>query len=242
MLACVLHAYAQPSEFIVQTGHSSEVNKLAFNSSGNMFASAGFDNNIVLWEVETGKQLRLLSGHNDHINDLIFVKSDSVLISCSNDSTIKFWNTFTGEVITETKTDFYPKSISYNSKTRELLIAAKILYKFDEKTKELNIIKSPKNKPFTKVHVLSDGNYIYGGDDLGHFFHKKDSLHLKKPGSLIDFDFSQDKKQLITVTETGNILYFEYINGTFKFKKTLRSGYTFKNETIAVALRDSNLL
>ena len=89
-------ATAQSSEFIVQTGHSSEVNRLAYNSNGNLFASAGYDNNIVLWEVETGKQLRLLSGHSNQINDLIFIKSDSVLVSCSNDSTIQFWNTFTG--------------------------------------------------------------------------------------------------------------------------------------------------
>ncbi len=242
LLAQVYTTVAQSSEFIVQTGHSSEVNKLEFNSKGNIFASAGFDNNIVLWEVETGKQLRLLSGHNNHINDLIFIKSDSVLVSCSNDSTIKFWDTYTGKVLNQTKTDFLPKSISYNSQSKDLYIAAKILYKYNEITGEINIIKSPKNRPFTRVHVLSDGSYIYGGDKLGHFFHKKDSIETKRNGSLVDFEFSKDEKQLITSSSSGNVILFEYKKGSYSYKKTLRTGFNFNSETNAIALRDSSLL
>lgn len=241
LLNCVL-SFAQTSEFIVQTGHSSEVNKIAFNSNGNLFASAGFDNNIVLWEVETGKQLRLLSGHNNQVNDLIFIKSDSVLVSCSNDSTIKFWDTYSGKILSETKTDFLPKSISYNPNTKDLYIAAKILYKYNETNNQINIIKSPKSKPYTRVHVLKDGSYIYGGDELGHFFHKKDSIITRKQGSLVDFSFSEDEKQLISVTNSGNILAFEFSKGQYKYNKTLQTGYSYRSQTIAIAYSDTNLL
>jgi WD40 repeat protein len=233
---------AQSSEFIVQTGHSSEVNKLEFNSTGNLFASAGYDNNIVLWEVETGKQLRLLSGHTDQINDLIFIKSDSILVSCSNDSTVKFWNTYTGQVEKATKTDFLPKSVSYNKNSKELYIAAKILYKYSEVTNKTSIIKSPKSKPYTRVHVLKDGSYIYGGDELGHFYHKKDSTTIKKQGALLDFEFSEDEKHLITITDVGNLLSFELSDGEYKYKKTLQSGYNYKSRTNAIAFSDTNLL
>jgi WD40 repeat protein len=234
--------YSQTSEFSVQTGHSSEVNKLEFSKSGNIFASAGYDNNIVLWEFETGKQLRLITGHRGRINDLKFIHSDSVLISCSNDSTVRFWDTYTGELIQQTKTDFLPQSIAYNVSKNTLYIAAKVLYEYKCDTKEIEIYKTPKRKPFTRVHVCQNGDLLYGGDKLGVFYQEKNNITYKHRASLYDFAFSRNEESMYIATKGGNILGFTNGKHGFHYQKTLRSGYRFKSETQAIAVSDTNVL
>ncbi len=45
---------AQKPELIVQTGHSSTINSVAFSHDGKTLASGSVDNTIKLWDVATG--------------------------------------------------------------------------------------------------------------------------------------------------------------------------------------------
>jgi len=83
-------------ELILQRGHSFGVNCGVFAPDGNWLASGGSDNSIVLWQTESGRQLRALNGHTGFIRSLAISTDGQSLASGSNDQTIKIWNVAEG--------------------------------------------------------------------------------------------------------------------------------------------------
>lgn len=235
--------WSQEDGFVVQSGHSSEVTLLEFSHKGDIFASAGMDHNIILWELESGKQLRTLSGHRAEINTLVFLPGDSILGSCSNDSTVRFWNTFTGELIGSTKTTFLPTALSYSQKRKTWYIAAKILHEYSLETDQLSIVKSPNRKSFDYTYALNSGTILFGNTKSGHHFQYKDSLIKKVSGNLMFCDQSPgEQTQYIIATKNGNLNLYEEGVKKPKFKKTLRTGLGKYNEIRDISTRDDVLL
>jgi WD40 repeat protein/class 3 adenylate cyclase len=74
-------------------GHENLVRSLAFDSTGNILASASFDTTVKLWEPATGKMLNTLKGHEGWVRTVAFDPTRSMLASGGADSTIKLWNT-----------------------------------------------------------------------------------------------------------------------------------------------------
>ncbi|MCU1267896.1 MAG: hypothetical protein JWM21_4214 [Acidobacteria bacterium] len=91
---------AQKAELVVQTGHSSGVMTVAFSPDGKILASGSMDNTINLWEVESGKELRMLRGHSTEIRELSFSEDGKFLASRSLADTVKIWNTASGKELT----------------------------------------------------------------------------------------------------------------------------------------------
>src|SRR5438128_1828125 len=54
-------------ELVIQNGHADTVRALAFSPDGKLVASASTDKTIRLWEVDTGKMLRVLDHHRDNV-------------------------------------------------------------------------------------------------------------------------------------------------------------------------------
>lgn len=244
LIAFICTTYFGQSDegFVVQTGHSSEVTHLEFSHNGDIFASAAKDHNIILWELESGKQIRTLSGHRSEINEIKFAKGDSILVSCSNDSTIRFWNTYTGKVIASTKTDFLPTSVAYH-KDNKWLIAAKIVYEFDLKSKKLSIVKTPKRRSFNQVFSLNDGTAFFGNDRGGHYFQIKDSTIKKIHGSMTLCSQSEgEKNKFVVGSKNGNISIYTAGGDKPKFIKTVRTGYGSPNELRDIAINGESLL
>ncbi|MCB9189762.1 MAG: caspase family protein [Flavobacteriales bacterium] len=230
-------------DFVVQSGHSSEVTHLEFSHGGNFFASAGLDHNIVLWDLESGKQIRTLAGHRAEINALIFMPGDSILGSCSNDSTIRFWNTSTGELIASTKTTFLPTSLSYSEANNKWYIAAKIIYEYDLNKNELKLIKSPKSKSFEYVYALNSGKVLFGNKRSNHHYQYIDSTIKRGSGAMLICDQSEnDPSKLVIATKNGNINLYQDGAKKVKFKKTLRNGLGKFNEISDISVRGDMLV
>ena len=76
--------------------HSDWVMTVAFSPDGKTLASAGRDNNIIFWDVATGKQRRLAEGHRDFVRQVAFSRDGKLLASASADHTIKLWDVTDG--------------------------------------------------------------------------------------------------------------------------------------------------
>ncbi len=79
-------------------GHTKKISEggLAFDSTGELLASASLDKTARLWKVKTGKPLNTLEGHTDAVNNLAFSPDDKWLATSSNDKTMRLWEVNSG--------------------------------------------------------------------------------------------------------------------------------------------------
>ncbi|KAF8595293.1 WD40 repeat-like protein, partial [Ceratobasidium sp. AG-I] len=77
--------------------HQKAVNAVAVSSDGRYIASGSDDNNIQVWDAETGAAVtEPMSGHSDVVTSVSFSPDCSRLVSGSKDSDLRIWNVDTG--------------------------------------------------------------------------------------------------------------------------------------------------
>jgi WD40 repeat protein len=115
----------QKAELIVQTGHTNDINSVAFSPDGKTLASGSGDETIKLWDVESGNELRTLRGHKLSVSSVAFTSDGKTLASGSDDKTIKIWDVETGkEVRTLTGPTSWITSIAFSSNGKRLTSAS----------------------------------------------------------------------------------------------------------------------
>lgn len=72
-------------------GHIDAVLCVAISPDGQLIASGGCDNTILVWDRATGKQLRALTGHQGGVLALAFSADGAWLVSGSEDATARLW-------------------------------------------------------------------------------------------------------------------------------------------------------
>jgi WD40 repeat protein len=82
------------------TGHTNQVNDVAWSPDGQILASASRDRTVILWDGSTGAMLRQFTPvHTNSINSLAFSPDGQTLLSASEDRTLILWDVNTGQVI-----------------------------------------------------------------------------------------------------------------------------------------------
>jgi len=79
---------------------SSNVFAVAFSPGGNMLASAGGDGTVRLWNLATGRTVKILHASARHgVYGVAFSPGGNMLASADGDGTVRLWNPVTGRVV-----------------------------------------------------------------------------------------------------------------------------------------------
>lgn len=82
------------SEFV---GHRDVLYAAVFSPDERQIATAGYDREIILWDVASGEPVRSFSGHNGAIYGLAYSPDGQVIVSACADETLKVWRVDSGE-------------------------------------------------------------------------------------------------------------------------------------------------
>ena len=100
-LFVVSSVYSQNNklETILQKGHSKYVTAADFHPSGKYVVTAGYDHSIILWNLTTGKEIRMFNRHTSAVWSVIFSPEGDQILSTSADQTTKLYDVKTGKLI-----------------------------------------------------------------------------------------------------------------------------------------------
>ena len=94
-----LYDVPRREETALFTGHTGQVNALAFSQDGKILASGGFANPVIqLWDLDTDSKLTTLklAERHDSITALAFSEDNTILISLDSFGDIIYWDVETG--------------------------------------------------------------------------------------------------------------------------------------------------
>jgi len=79
-----------------QVHSKKSVNALAVSPNGEILASGGDDNNVILWDLKNGRRMLTIPAHSRGVKALAFSRDGQTMASASDDKTVRLWNVRTG--------------------------------------------------------------------------------------------------------------------------------------------------
>lgn len=85
----------QQPRLVIQAGHTAQVSKIIFSRDGLLIATAGSDNQILLWDAKSGAVLQRFASHASIVS-IAFNGDASLLAETDLDGTLTLWSLRTG--------------------------------------------------------------------------------------------------------------------------------------------------
>lgn len=93
-----LHSWKPGKETLsIQTlkGHAGHVFCVDFHPRSSLLASGGFDDTVRIWDVNSGKCVKVLADHQESVTAVNFNRDGSLLATCGYDGVCRVWDTAT---------------------------------------------------------------------------------------------------------------------------------------------------
>ncbi len=81
----------QKLEFVNKKGGDSVQRAINFSNDGKLIAAAQGNEQITVWDSDSGRVIQLLKGHRDDIQDVVFHPSSDLLVSSDRAGVVRFW-------------------------------------------------------------------------------------------------------------------------------------------------------
>ena len=100
IFAVTINAQKAELKLEILNGHSGGgVLAVAVSIDGKFALTGSTDNTALLWDLDTGKQLRRFVGHEDAVSAVQFSKDGQFVLTASYDKTARLWETATGKEV-----------------------------------------------------------------------------------------------------------------------------------------------
>ena len=80
-------------------GHTADIRGISLSGNQSNALSASGDSTMRLWDLETGRCIRVFEGHNEDVNVVVWTTDQRQVLSGSEDWTVRLWDIDTGRCI-----------------------------------------------------------------------------------------------------------------------------------------------
>lgn len=91
-------SYAQP-ELLTNLGHTDDIKDIKVSPNGKFFISGGIDQEVVLWHLPSGKEMRRFKGHETAITALAYDPYGKWVVSGGQDGLLMVWDVASGSML-----------------------------------------------------------------------------------------------------------------------------------------------
>jgi len=109
----------QSSNAEEEEGHVNWVSSVALSPDNKTLLSGSHDGTLILWDLQTGRQLRSIEGHRHDdrpfsVTSVAFSPDGKTLLSASEDKTLRFWDAATGAELRRFEGTDYSKAAVFS--------------------------------------------------------------------------------------------------------------------------------
>ncbi|HEY4424404.1 MAG TPA: hypothetical protein VGN10_09370 [Pyrinomonadaceae bacterium] len=101
----------EPEGIITLSGHTADINSVAFSPDGRFVVTASADGTARVWDAATGVSRGELRGHSGTVNSASFSPDGKFIVTAGNDATVRLWDAGRFEQVRQIG-GTYPKPVS----------------------------------------------------------------------------------------------------------------------------------
>ena len=170
LFALVASKATETLESILQKGHSKYITAYDFSSDNKFVVTGSHDNSIILWSLESGREIRMFNRHTDPIHSVKFSNDNKKILTSAADNTAKVFDVMTGNQLLSVRISKNELTESFFSPDNAYIVlldnrdgvyvfdatSGKLINQFVKDYGAFNLIGLIDN---TNTKILSDGNY-----------------------------------------------------------------------------------
>ena len=197
------------------TAHEAEVRCLALSGKSGLLASGGADGQVMVWNAETGQQIRVLPKHTDVVTSVVFSHDDKLLASAAADRRLVIWRAETGqEVFARDDVPHAVNSIAFTRDDRSILSSGDddVVRGWDSSTLQETRVLAGHRGPVTSSAVSPDGRIfataaLDGTVKLWDGTNGREcvTINLADSANPLGVTFAREANRLATVTTDGHV-------------------------------------
>jgi len=231
---------AQEVELSVQTGHTASVTDVKFSIDDQFIFSASKDHKVIVWDIHSSKQYKVLKGHEDEVTSIsVHPKQNHIIYSSSLDGFVIEWDFYTGKVLRKFALGYPVKAVQVEKEGDFLITAGDKVEIITLSSGAIDGINIQPKKSFSTLAVADDNSsLIVGGDGepIAYHIDLVDFKIIKKyPHGIISAQLYSSFNELYFTTDNGLAYSFNLKSG----KKRSRSSDWMLNTFNDIAA-DSN--
>ncbi|MBU2913846.1 caspase family protein [Reichenbachiella agariperforans] len=249
-IVCSLRAQDLALRTVVQRGHEGTILCAAFSPDDQWVVTGSADQTAIIWDSQTGRQLRTLSGHTKGVTAVSFHPTDQVVATAGNDGRVILWDMITGENIQEIDWQKWISSIAFSPDGKSILIGGGQyvvqLIQLDD-PKQITPYKVDKTQYGVQVAFDPLSGHVLTGNDDGKLI--KYELETGAPldtlrnitasscgGCLTYFDQNEQNQELVSVARAGALSLWD-----MKGMRLIKTYGESDNDYLSVALSSNSV-